>query len=92
MDVDTVIIGTAVGPWITHHTPEHQLFRNGLNFLIVATFINFVIVGTASYRGVAYVDQPSFCTACHNLLAVDEANPKQLADLGLQRTLNFTAE
>jgi hypothetical protein len=24
------------------------------------------------------------CTACHNLLAVDEANPKQLADLGLQ--------
>jgi formate-dependent nitrite reductase cytochrome c552 subunit len=24
------------------------------------------------------------CTACHNLLAVDEANPKHLADLGLQ--------
>jgi hypothetical protein len=24
------------------------------------------------------------CTACHNLLAVDEANPKQFADLGLQ--------
>jgi len=24
------------------------------------------------------------CTTCHNLLAVDEANPKQLADLGLQ--------
>jgi len=23
------------------------------------------------------------CSACHNLLAVDEANPKQLADLGL---------
>jgi hypothetical protein len=24
------------------------------------------------------------CSVCHNLLAVDEANPKQLADLGLQ--------
>jgi hypothetical protein len=24
------------------------------------------------------------CTTCHNLVAVDEANPKQLADLGLQ--------
>jgi len=24
------------------------------------------------------------CSLCHNLLAVDEANPKQLADLGLQ--------
>jgi hypothetical protein len=24
------------------------------------------------------------CATCHNLLAVDEANPKQLADLGLQ--------
>ena len=24
------------------------------------------------------------CTTCHNLLAVDEVNPKQLSDLGLQ--------
>jgi hypothetical protein len=24
------------------------------------------------------------CTACHNLLAVDEQNPKVLADLGLK--------
>src|SRR5277367_4997517 len=24
------------------------------------------------------------CSVCHNLLAVDEANPKQLADLGMQ--------
>jgi quercetin dioxygenase-like cupin family protein len=23
-DVDTVIIGTAVGPWVTHHHGEHQ--------------------------------------------------------------------
>jgi uncharacterized CHY-type Zn-finger protein len=24
------------------------------------------------------------CSVCHNLLAVDETNPKQLADLGMQ--------
>src|SRR5216684_3212054 len=45
---------------------SNPVFRNGLNFLIVATFINFVIVGTTSYRGVAYMDQPSFCgQGCH---------------------------
>lgn len=41
-------------------------FRHGIDFVIVATFINFVIVGTASYRGVAYMDTPSFCgQSCH---------------------------
>lgn len=41
-------------------------FRRSLDFVIVATFLNFVIIGTASYRGVAYMDQPSFCgTSCH---------------------------
>ncbi|HUY82492.1 MAG TPA: NapC/NirT family cytochrome c [Acidobacteriaceae bacterium] len=41
-------------------------FRHGINVVVVATFINFVIVGTASYRGVAYMDTPSFCgQACH---------------------------
>jgi nitrate/TMAO reductase-like tetraheme cytochrome c subunit len=41
-------------------------FRHGIDFVIVATFINFVIVGTASYRGVAYMDTVSFCgQACH---------------------------
>jgi len=25
------------------------------------------------------------CSVCHNLLASDEANPKQLSDLGLQQ-------
>jgi nitrate/TMAO reductase-like tetraheme cytochrome c subunit len=41
-------------------------FRHGADFVIVATFVNFVIVGTASYRGVAYMDTPSFCgQACH---------------------------
>jgi nitrate/TMAO reductase-like tetraheme cytochrome c subunit len=42
------------------------IFRHGIDFVIVATFINFVIVGTASYRGVAYMDTPNFCgSSCH---------------------------
>jgi len=42
------------------------VFRHGVDFVVVATFINFVIVGTASYRGVAYMDTPNFCgQACH---------------------------
>ena len=42
------------------------VFRRGVNFVVVATVINFVIVGTAAYRGVAYMDQPSFCgQSCH---------------------------
>jgi nitrate/TMAO reductase-like tetraheme cytochrome c subunit len=42
------------------------VFRHGIDFVIVATCINFVIVGTASYRGVAYMDTPNFCgQACH---------------------------
>ena len=41
-------------------------FRHGIDFVVVATFINFVIVGTATYRGVAYMDTPNFCgQACH---------------------------
>jgi nitrate/TMAO reductase-like tetraheme cytochrome c subunit len=42
------------------------VFRHGVDFVAVATFINFVIVGTATYRGVAYMDTPNFCgQACH---------------------------
>jgi hypothetical protein len=34
--------------------------------VVITTLINFVIVGTASYRGVAYMDTPNFCgQACH---------------------------
>jgi hypothetical protein len=41
-------------------------FRHGVDFVVVATFINFVIVGTATYRGVAYMDTPNFCgQTCH---------------------------
>jgi len=45
---------------------QDPAFRHGIDFVVVATFINFVIVGTASYRGVAYMDTVSFCGAtCH---------------------------
>jgi nitrate/TMAO reductase-like tetraheme cytochrome c subunit len=43
-------------------------FRHALDFVVIATFINFVIVGTATYRGVAYMDTVSFCgQACHTM-------------------------
>ena len=42
------------------------VFRHGIDFVLVATFINFIILGTASYRGVAYMDSPQFCgQTCH---------------------------
>src|SRR5579883_1902249 len=42
------------------------VFRHAVDFVVIATFINFVIVGTASYRGVAYMDTSNFCgQACH---------------------------
>jgi nitrate/TMAO reductase-like tetraheme cytochrome c subunit len=41
-------------------------FRHAAGFVVVATFINFVIVGTATYRGVAFMDTRSFCgQSCH---------------------------
>jgi len=53
----------AVYPKIDFADP---VFRHGIDFVIIATCINFVIVGTASYRGVAYMDTVSFCgQACH---------------------------
>ena len=43
------------------------IFRCGIDFVAVATCFNFIIVGTASYRGVAYMDTSSFCGAsCQN--------------------------
>jgi hypothetical protein len=42
------------------------VFRRAIDFALAATFINFIIVGTASYRGVAYMDTVAFCGAtCH---------------------------
>jgi len=45
---------------------RNPVFRRGIEIVIVATFINFVILGTATYRGVAYMDSPHFCgQSCH---------------------------
>src|ERR1700759_4471753 len=45
---------------------SNPVFREALVFVAVATFLNFVIVGTASYRSVAYMDTPNFCgQTCH---------------------------
>jgi hypothetical protein len=52
------------------------VFRKGIEFVVAATLINFVIVGTASYRGVAYMDTVSFCGAtCHVMLPEFTAYP-----------------
>ena len=41
-------------------------FRRTMGLVLLATAVNFVIVGTASYRGVAQMDKPSFCgESCH---------------------------
>jgi hypothetical protein len=45
---------------------KDPVFRRGIEVVIAATFINFVIVGTASYRGISYMDSPNFCgQSCH---------------------------
>jgi len=58
----------------THQVPaffpeislNDPIFRRGLDFVLIATVFNFIIVGTASYRGVAYMDTPNFCgQSCH---------------------------
>jgi nitrate/TMAO reductase-like tetraheme cytochrome c subunit len=50
-------------PVIDLHLP---VVRRTLEWVFVATGINLLIVGTASYRGVEYLDSTNFCgTACH---------------------------
>jgi hypothetical protein len=50
-------------PEVSIHDP---VFRHGLDIVVVATVINFVIVGIGCYRGVAYMDTVSFCgSTCH---------------------------
>jgi nitrate/TMAO reductase-like tetraheme cytochrome c subunit len=45
---------------------RNPVFRHGIEVVAIATFINFVILGTASYRGVAFMDSPHFCgQSCH---------------------------
>jgi nitrate/TMAO reductase-like tetraheme cytochrome c subunit len=45
---------------------QNEVFRRGIEVVVVATLINFIIVGTASYRAVSYMDSPHFCgQSCH---------------------------
>jgi NapC/NirT cytochrome c family, N-terminal region len=44
--------------------------RRGLWFVVLATFANFVLFGTASYQGVSYMDSTEFCgRACHSVMS-----------------------
>ena len=43
-----------------------RIFRHGIDIVLVATIVNFLIVSVASYRGAAYMDSPQFCgQSCH---------------------------
>jgi nitrate/TMAO reductase-like tetraheme cytochrome c subunit len=59
----------AIGQLPTEYPPvdlRSPVFRRSLGLALLVTAINFVIVGTASYRGVAQMDKPSFCgQSCH---------------------------
>ncbi len=42
------------------------IFRHGIDIVLVATIVNFLVVATASYHGAEYMDSPKFCGAsCH---------------------------
>jgi hypothetical protein len=44
--------------------------RRASEYVALATVANFVIIGTASYRGVEYMDTTNFCgTTCHTVMA-----------------------
>ncbi len=43
-----------------------RIFRHGLDIVLVATIVNFLVVATASYHGATYMDSPQFCgRSCH---------------------------
>jgi hypothetical protein len=44
--------------------------RRGLRLVLALTAVNVVLLGTASYRGVEYMDSTQFCgRACHSVMA-----------------------
>jgi nitrate/TMAO reductase-like tetraheme cytochrome c subunit len=43
-----------------------RIFRHGVDIVLVATIVNFLVVATASYHGAEYMDSPQFCgRSCH---------------------------
>ena len=50
------------------------IVRRNVEWVAVATLLNLLIIGTASYRGVAYMDSTGFCgTTCHTVMAPEYA-------------------
>ena len=48
---------------------REPMVRHGVILVSLLTFVNFVIFGTASYRGVAYMDSTQFCgETCHTVM------------------------
>jgi nitrate/TMAO reductase-like tetraheme cytochrome c subunit len=48
---------------------RERMVRQGVIIVATLTFLNFVIFGTASYRGVAYMDTTEFCgQTCHTVM------------------------
>jgi hypothetical protein len=57
----------SVYPAVDLKTP---MVRNSLLFIGCATFLNIMIFGFASYRGVSYMDSTTFCgLTCHTVMA-----------------------
>jgi nitrate/TMAO reductase-like tetraheme cytochrome c subunit len=43
-----------------------RIFRHGVDIVLLATIVNFLVVSVASYRGASYMDSPQFCgQSCH---------------------------
>jgi len=48
---------------------REPMVRHGVILVSLLTFVNFIIFGTASYRGVAYMDSTQFCgETCHTVM------------------------
>jgi nitrate/TMAO reductase-like tetraheme cytochrome c subunit len=48
---------------------SHAVVRRGFWFVAAATFVNFVLIGTASYKSVSYMDSTEFCgQTCHTVM------------------------
>ena len=74
-----------VGIWLRQHRLREQgklpesypgidlrgpVVRRALGYVALGTVLNLLIIGTASYRGVEYMDSTNFCgTTCHVVMA-----------------------
>lgn len=62
-------------PKVDLHDPD---LRRGMGWVMGLTFVNVIMLGTASYRGVEYMDSNQFCgLTCHSVM-----EPEYTAFLG----------